>query len=82
VLRVNYKTCAGRVQAGARWGRKDSLGKNRAMDGRRAHLWLYESCGNLNARIVFRPMQDGNYRIISTYFRGLGRYNLRIRERN
>jgi hypothetical protein len=40
-----------------------------------------DSGGNLNARIVFRPQQDGAYRVISTTFdRAVGSFTLKVRE--
>jgi hypothetical protein len=40
-----------------------------------------DSGGNLNARILFRPSQDGVYRIISTTFaRAIGDFTLKVKE--
>jgi len=38
--------------------------------------------GNTNSRILFRPKEDGAYRIVTTSFeqRGVGPYTLTIRE--
>lgn len=54
---------------------EDSAGNNLAQDD--------DSGGDLNARIVFRPMRTDNYRIIATSFAGgTGSYSLTIRKRD
>jgi hypothetical protein len=40
-----------------------------------------DSGGNFNARIIFRPQRDGDYRVITTTFaRAVGSFTLRVRE--
>jgi hypothetical protein len=52
---------------------EDAGGKQLAQDD--------DSGGNLNARIVFRPQQDGVYRVISTTFaQGVGNFTLKVKE--
>jgi hypothetical protein len=52
---------------------EDAAGKQLAQDD--------DSGGNLNARIIFRPQQDGVYRVISTTFvHAVGNFTLKVKE--